>query len=171
MNKRKGLVFLLAASLLNLASCGVSGFFQGEYREEVDAMVTPEWFLGYASHQPFLVFDFGYDSANKTYHRKADRDQIVYGALDELECTPYSRGKEERWENCLSVNSGYGDDDDFCELLLAEDFTKISILANKGDLFSATFGNRYYQIDETKGKAVYQAALTSQEKYPDDVEF
>jgi hypothetical protein len=43
-------------------------------------------------------------------------------------------------------------------------------LANKGDLFSATFGNRYYQIDETKGKAVYQAEMNAEAESESDDE-
>jgi hypothetical protein len=160
----------LAFACLNaLTSCS-RYFFGGEYQAQVNAMADPDWFLGYASHQAYLVFNFGYDEREKKYHHKADRDQLIYEALEETEFQSYTKQKEESWEYGLVVDSGYGGDDDSCILRLSKDYTKVMIAASKGDLFASSLSAKYYFIDLEKGKAVYQAALASQEKYPEDVD-
>jgi hypothetical protein len=169
MKKRRGL--LTAICLLTLSACSSLDIFGGDYQKEVEAMTNPDWFLGYASHQAYLVFNFDYDKIEKKFHRKADRDQLVYEALEDAEFQSYAKPSEESWEYDLDIDSGYGGgDDEGCFLSLSKDYTKVMITASKGDLFASSFSAKYYLIDLEKGKAVYQAALTSQEKYPEDVD-
>lgn len=167
--KKRRLVFALAC-LNALTSCNGALFDDGEYRAEVKAMVDPDWFIAYASHQAYLIFDFGYDESDRKFHRKADRDQLVYAALEAVSFHSYNKKTEEVWASDLEIDSGYRGDDAHCLLFISGDFSKAMITAAKGDLLSATSAFAYYSFDPSEGKAVYQAALTSQEKYPEDVD-